>query len=265
MQTRAGEEDGVTAENTKPEESLDLDPGLFREGDIKDKASIRVPEKNNPFGKNKTVEVAVIDGKAIFEGDIALDQNSEPVSRGIAIKGDKFRWPGAVMPYVADPVVKELAEAAMKHWESKTKVRFRQRTNEKDFVHFKRLQGSWSFVGRQGGEQELSLGVGCTLGSAIHEIGHALGLWHEQSRGDRDKHISVRLENVAPANRHNFEKHIEDGMDIGAYDFGSIMHYPATAFSVDGSVTIQTIDGQAIGQREGLSSGDIAAIANLYP
>ena len=37
---------------------------------------------------------------------------------------------------------------------------------------------------------------------------------------------------------HNFDQHISDGDDVGTYDYGSIMHYPRDAFSIDGSDTI---------------------------
>jgi hypothetical protein len=68
---------------------------------------------------------------------------------------------------------------------------------------------------------------------------------------------------------HNFNQHITDGDDVGAYDFGSIMHYPRDAFSVDGSDTITPIPalppGVVMGQRNGLSAGDIAAARVLCP
>jgi hypothetical protein len=64
---------------------------------------------------------------------------------------------------------------------------------------------------------------------------------------------------------HNFDQHIVDGDDIGPYDYGSIMHYPATAFSRNGQPTIVAKNGAPIGQREGLSAGDIAAMQALYP
>ena len=43
------------------------------------------------------------------------------------------------------------------------------------------------------------------------------------------------------------------------------MHYGGTAFSRNGQATIVPFGGQAIGQRNGLSAGDIAAVRALYP
>jgi hypothetical protein len=92
-----------------------------------------------------------------------------------------------------------------------------------------------------------------------------VGLWHEQSREDRDRHVRIEWANIEPGREHNFSQHITDGDDIGGYDFGSIMHEGRTAFGIDGSVTIQTLGGQAIGQRSALSAGDIAAVRVMYP
>ncbi|HXH40602.1 MAG TPA: M12 family metallopeptidase, partial [Thermoanaerobaculia bacterium] len=71
---------------------------------------------------------------------------------------------------------------------------------------------------------------------------------------------------ILPGFQHNFDQHINDGDDVGAYDYGSIMHYPRDAFSTDGSDTITpTQAGAQIGQRIALSAGDIAAAATLCP
>ena len=72
-------------------------------------------------------------------------------------------------------------------------------------------------------------------------------------------------ENIEEGKEHNFNQHIADGDDIGPYDFGSIMHYGETAFSKNSEPTIETLDGEDIGQRDGLSAGDIGAVAVLYP
>lgn len=96
--------------------------------------------------------------------------------------------------------------------------------------------------------------------------GHTVGLWHEQSREDRDAYVIIHWNKIRPGYEHNFSQRITDGDDIGAYDYQSVMHYPRTAFSTDGSDTITPVNPSAsIGQRSSLSSGDIAAVNSLYP
>ncbi len=133
-------------------------------------------------------------------------------------------------------------------------------------MRFSDQGGCWSYVGMQGDQQIISLGTGCSTGNAIHEIGHAVGLWHEQSREDRDLFVTINWANIQSGMAAQFNQHITDGDDLGAYDYGSIMHYPRTAFSANGQETITPTDPNAqIGQRTGLSAGDIAAVAQMYP
>ena len=119
----------------------------------------------------------------------------------------------------------------------------------------------------KGGAQTISLAADCTVGNAMHEIGHAIGLWHEQSREDRNSFITVNYANIKPGGEIQFDQHIVDGDDVGPYDYGSIMHYPRDAYSsAPGLDTIVPKDPTAqIGQRTGLSAGDISAVNALYP
>lgn len=235
--------------------------------------------KTFPF---KFVTYSPIDGEAVFEGDIILgsvaklDADFEEIRNaadtaaaieGIAISGSQHRWPGGRVAFQINPNLNnpERVTDAIAHWEQRTPIRFHQRTNETNFVEFRLGSNCSSAVGMQGGRQFVNVGPQCSRGNIIHEIGHTLGLWHEQSREDREKFITIDLSNVDPGAIHNFDQQITDGDDVGEYDFGSIMHYSAFAFAVDSSKpTIITRNGEAIGQRLALSPGDIAAIEEIY-
>ncbi|WP_211220075.1 Dot/Icm T4SS effector Zinc-dependent metalloprotease LegP, partial [Smaragdicoccus niigatensis] len=221
----------------------------------------------------RRVTYAAVDGLAVFEGDIvlgALEEVQTPEDlEGIGTTGTL--WLNATIPFEIDDALTDQRRVtdAIAHWHANTHLRFTPRSAQADFVRFVPSDATRSRVGRQGGRQDIEVSADAPTGSVIHEMGHTIGLWHEQSREDRNTFIDVRFDNIIPGEAHNFDQHITDGDDIGAYDFGSIMHYPRNAFSSNGQDTIvprkELPPGVVMGQRNGLSAGDIAAVRALYP
>lgn len=70
----------------------------------------------------------------------------------------------------------------------------------------------------------------CPLGSAIHELGHVIGFYHEMARPDRDQEINLyfNLMSNTEATQYDIMPNPMPGFYGQPYDLGSIMHYLPT-------------------------------------
>jgi len=224
------------------------------------------------------MQVEKLDSIYILGGDILLTQGQidQIVNTRSAYNDIKSRrWPMGIVFYeIADSAIpiKSRIESAMTHIETNTNIRFYEKTPFSNYINFFCGDGNWSYIGMIGGKQDLSLlQWGSNTGSAIHEICHSLGFFHEQSRVDRDNYITINWDNIQEDKKYNFKTYSQNGysngIDIGTLDFNSIMLYPSyNSFAIDTTIpTMTKKDGSTfIGQRNSLSDSDIAAIKSKY-
>lgn len=207
------------------------------------------------------------------DGEIVIDDmvfNAERLER-LGFRASK--WPGGVLPIsfaanVSEQNKRRFFEACAE-WTRVAAVRCISRTTEPNFINVESSSTeNTSMVGMQGGQQRIRITSWHAKFVIVHELAHALGSTHEQSRIDRDNFVSINTGAIRPGHTHNFNKfrtvvHTD-------YDFESIMHYPGNAFSIRDDV--QTIIPKPgfeqfsglMGNRRKLSEGDAEAMRAQY-
>uniref|UniRef100_A0AAF5PHI7 Metalloendopeptidase n=1 Tax=Wuchereria bancrofti TaxID=6293 RepID=A0AAF5PHI7_WUCBA len=218
------------------------------------------------------MDINVIDLANIYPNVDNDDTNSQNNVLYNAIRNRHQLWPSPRIPYAISsqysPYSRSVIAAAMEEYMKRTCVRWVPRSvKDYDYIYIVPDRGCYSMVGKTGGKQTVSLGTGCIQkGIIMHELMHAVGFFHEQSRTDRDKHITVLWGNIQPGMQGQFEKYDHGMVDsLGAdYDYDSIMHYGPQAFSRNGQPTLVPKIPVSIGQRLHFSTFDIFKINKLY-
>ena len=202
-----------------------------------------------------------------------------------AAKRDKSQlWPGGKVYYRFDATINSDFEAfirqAISTLEKLICVQFIERPNSsvRDYITFrsKSDDGCSSHIGYAGGEQIIKIGPRCSRQHTIlHEICHALGLWHEQSRPDRDDYLEILSNNIESGREHNFLKRNTFEVDSQgeSYDYASVMHYRLDSFNTVDPLNTLKITNQKeyikqgkpeLGRVPTLSKSDVTQLNRLY-
>ncbi|KAF4099690.1 hypothetical protein G5714_019816 [Onychostoma macrolepis] len=212
-----------------------------------------------------------------FEDLTSLINSEVPVApklRRNAILDEKARWEFPI-PYILtdslDLNAKGVILQAFEMYRLKSCVDFKPYEGESTYISFTKLDGCWSFVGDLKTGQNVSIGDRCDTKAIVeHELLHALGFYHEQSRSDRDDYVQIWWDQIIPGKEHNFNKYEDDFItDLNTpYDYESIMHYRPLSFNKDPDIPTITTTIPAfnniIGQRLDFSALDLERLNRMY-
>ncbi|EGT43212.1 CBN-NAS-33 protein [Caenorhabditis brenneri] len=207
---------------------------------------------NNEMNANS--KIAAI----MFESDMALTvaqmnkvaQNGFRVKRKMNLNGTTWSTSIAYRFLDTDATWQSQITNALRYYERNSCIRFLLNGAGADYIAFNRGEGCYSSVGKLGGAQEISIGYGCeTLGIITHEVGHALGFWHEQARPERDSYVRINRQNAINGLEGQFDKRSWSEVNEYSlpYDYGSVMHYGPKSFSRSSTLnTVEPVDAAFI-------------------
>jgi hypothetical protein len=179
-------------------------------------------------------------------------------------------WTNNTVPYVIDPAIPNPTRImdAITYYNQNTPLKWQARTNEANFVHYMRSTVGdgvcYSSVGMIGGEQFIHVEDTCGEPTMIHEMGHTVGFYHEHERRDRNRHVTVRFENI-DKNQFGEFNIASAGQDAAAYEYASLMHYAPFEFSKDGLPVMDTVSaGIPFHTYTVFSPGDLDTLFRMY-
>ncbi|KAM8892751.1 hatching enzyme 1.2-like isoform 2-T2 [Spinachia spinachia] len=162
---------------------------------------------------------------------------------------------------------RSIIERGLRSFHDVSCIRFVQRSSQRDYLSLQSDNGCYSYVGRRGYSQTVSLDrQGCLYHSTVqHELLHALGFNHEQCRSDRDQHIRILWENIGAGWAYAFDKMSTLNLNT-PYDYNSVMQYHRYAFSGNNKPTMVPIPDANVefGTADQMSKNDISRLNRLY-
>ena len=235
-------------------------------------------DEKNPYAQKPTDEVIdfkVVNGLAIAYGDTLLGK-VPPDFEGTVGRNESPRvqtWDKPEIPYFINPSLPEpqRVQRAIDYFNQHTAVHFIQYDgSQKDALVFEPGDEECiSYLGKIGGLQPIRLQRGCGTQEILHEIMHALGFIHEQSRPDRDQYVDILWNNIDEKFQSQFamvpDSLVEAERD-SPFDYHSVMLYRPTIFAAHpGQATMQSKSTTPISPvTEGLSDTDIERVNRLY-
>lgn len=225
-------------------------------------------------------EVAVIDkgDYFLFQGDIRIYKEDlfKMSSRGAGILNRS--WPNNKVYYLLDNVPSNYAVefySAITELEGHSYLTFLPANyyGSLNYVRIKFINSDTfsafsTYLGMKGFEQNIEITKAAwTKGTIMHELCHAIGLYHEQCRADRDQYVNIDFSKMSADDRNQYKTYIErgeNGADFGAFDFNSIMLYGSW---LNGEVVMtKKTDGSTFyANRSWIANGDMLALAKLQP